>query len=98
MSSTFSTQNRHTFLRRKYCFLPVAIALSPPVGRCEAAIGRPPLCSAIVFLSRVLSGLNSALVQPERLEWAGQAQTAGAAKSPLIFRALEVYAPHASRV
>ena len=44
MSSTFSTQNRQTFLRRKYCFFPVAMALSPPVGRCEAAIGRPPLC------------------------------------------------------
>src|SRR5581483_7404708 len=50
MSSTLSTQNRHTFLRRKYCFLPVAIALSPPVGRCEAAIGRPPLCSAMMNL------------------------------------------------
>src|SRR3954449_12075565 len=47
MSSTLSTQKRQTFLRRKYCFLPVAIALSPPVGRCEAAIGRPPLCSAM---------------------------------------------------
>src|SRR5579863_4914269 len=46
MSSIRSTQNRHIFLRRKYCFLP--IALSPPVGRCEALIGRPPLKSAIL--------------------------------------------------
>src|SRR2546423_15074485 len=57
MSSIFSTQTRQPFLRRKYCFLPVAIALSPPVGRCEAAMGRPPLsprCSAIVmFLLRI---------------------------------------------
>src|SRR5579872_1937557 len=43
MSSIFSTQKRHTFLRRKYCFL-VAIALSPPVGRWEALMGRPPFC------------------------------------------------------
>src|SRR5579863_2823554 len=42
MSSIFSTQKRQTFLRRKYCFFPTAAALSPPVGRCEAAIGRPP--------------------------------------------------------
>src|SRR5690349_24894346 len=48
MSSILSTQNRHTFLRRKYCFLP-AMALSPPVGRCDAATGLPPLCSAIVI-------------------------------------------------
>src|SRR6185312_4908499 len=51
-SSTLSTQKRQTFFRRKYCFFPVAIALSPPVGRCEAAIGRPPLCSGIVSLLR----------------------------------------------
>src|SRR5579884_2356565 len=51
MSSIFSTQKRQTFLRRKYC-LRVAIALSPPVGRCEALMGRPPFCcSAIVELS-----------------------------------------------
>src|SRR3954453_17478796 len=58
MSSTLSTQNRQTFLRRKYCFFPVAIALSPPVGRCEAAMGRPPLCSAmkiLLYLSSILS-------------------------------------------
>src|ERR1700687_4474118 len=48
MSSTFSTQNRHTSLRRKYCFL-VAIALSPPVGRCDALMGRPPLDSAMTY-------------------------------------------------
>src|SRR5579875_1061151 len=53
MSSIFSTQKRHTFLRRKYCFFAVASALSPPVGRCEAAIGRPPFCSAIVLLLSV---------------------------------------------
>src|SRR4051794_8194927 len=49
MSSIFSTQNRQSFLRRKYCFL-VAIALSPPVGRMDPLIGRPPLCSAILAL------------------------------------------------
>src|SRR5580658_9591187 len=57
MSSIFSTQNRQTFLRRKYCFFPTAAALSPPVGRCEAAIGLPPLGSGI---------MNSPLVQPAR--------------------------------
>src|ERR1700691_4945190 len=46
MSSILSTQNRHIFLRRKYCFLP-AIALSPPVGREEPLMGLPPLVSAI---------------------------------------------------
>src|SRR6266853_1260930 len=46
MSSILSTQNRHIFLRRKYCFLP-AIALSPPVGRWEPLIGLPPLNSAM---------------------------------------------------
>src|ERR1700693_6234919 len=51
MSSIFSTQNRQTFLRRKYCFL-VAIALSPPVGLWDALMGRPPpLLSAIVVPS-----------------------------------------------
>src|SRR5882724_1367165 len=60
MSSTFSTQNRHTFLRRKYCFLPVANALSPPVGRWDALIGLPPLCSAIVhILLYLVSGSNT---------------------------------------
>src|SRR5271165_852696 len=48
MSSIFSTQKRQTFLRRKYCFLVTAAALSPPVGRCEAAMGLPPFCSAIM--------------------------------------------------
>src|SRR5579859_7471147 len=48
MSSIFSTQNRHTFLRRKYCFL-VASALSPPVGRMDPLMGRPPRCSAMLF-------------------------------------------------
>src|ERR1700730_2940728 len=50
MSSIFSTQKRHTFLRRKYCFL-VARALSPPVGLCDALMGRPPLDSAIILSS-----------------------------------------------
>jgi hypothetical protein len=36
-------------LRRKYCFLP--IVLSPPVGRWEALMGRPPLKSAILISS-----------------------------------------------
>src|ERR1019366_5001611 len=48
MSSIFSTQNRQTFLRRKYCFFPTAAALSPPVGRWLAAMGREPLGSGIV--------------------------------------------------
>src|ERR1700722_15064316 len=48
MSSIFSTQNRQTFLRRKYCFL-VASALSPPVGRMEPLMGRPPRCSAMLL-------------------------------------------------
>src|SRR5579872_2082499 len=51
MSSILSTQNRHIFLRRKYCFLPPK-ALSPPVGRCDALMGLPPRpCSAIKFSS-----------------------------------------------
>src|SRR5690349_23472127 len=55
MSSIRSTQNRQTFLRRKYCFL-VAIALSPPVGRCDALMGRPPpLVSAMIVSSYSLS-------------------------------------------
>src|SRR5580704_12510654 len=53
MSSIFSTQNRHTFLRRKYCFL-VASALSPPVGLIDPLMGRPPRCSAMLF-SRLFS-------------------------------------------
>src|SRR5271165_4632164 len=48
MSSIFSTQKRQTFLRRKYCFL-VASALSPPVGRIEPLMGRPPRCSAMLL-------------------------------------------------
>src|SRR6266852_3661756 len=51
MSSIFSTQKRHTFLRRKYCFFWVATALSPPVGLCEALPGLP-LLSAILFSFR----------------------------------------------
>src|SRR5450755_3711132 len=58
MSSTFSTQNRQTFLRRKYCFL-VAIALSPPVGRCDALMGRPPLVSAMIVPSYSFAGAGA---------------------------------------
>src|ERR1700733_12320813 len=47
MSSILSTQNRHSFLRRKYCFFPPR-ALSPPVGLDEPLMGLPPRCSAIV--------------------------------------------------
>src|ERR1700685_4685371 len=47
MSSIRSTQNRHTFLRRKYCFL-VASALSPPVGLIDPLMGRPPRCPAML--------------------------------------------------
>src|SRR5579872_5562235 len=47
MSSILSTQNRHIFLRRKYCFLPIT-ALSPPVGREEPLMGLPPLVSAMI--------------------------------------------------
>src|SRR5947207_1469008 len=74
MSSILSTQNRQTFFRRKYCFLPVAIALSPPVGRCEAAIGRPPFCSGmIIFLVKIPSGAYCGLSAG-----AGDAAVAGA--------------------
>ena len=60
MSSIFSTQNRQTFFRRKYCFLVVATALSPPVGRCDALTGRPPFEGSNA-LERVkkMSGLAS---------------------------------------
>src|ERR1700676_1732269 len=50
MSSIFSTQKRHTFLRRKYCFFWDSTALSPPVGRWDALPGLP-LDSAIIVLS-----------------------------------------------
>src|SRR3954467_2003462 len=73
MSSILSTQNRHTFLRRKYCFLPVAIALSPPVGRCDAAMGRPPLCSAMGILLYLPSSTPSGAAAG-----AGAAGTVGA--------------------
>src|SRR6187549_3043658 len=71
MKSIFSTQNRQTFLRRKNCFLPPARALSPPVGRCEAAIGRPPLVSAI-YISFLTFPVSSRQLQrlrqgPEQL-------------------------------
>src|SRR5665213_202115 len=50
MSSILSTQNRHIFLRRKNCFFP-AVALSPPVGLCDALIGLPPLDSGMAYSS-----------------------------------------------
>src|SRR4051812_40315508 len=50
MSSILSTQNRHSFLRRKYCFLPPR-ALSPPVGLDDPLMGLPPLCSATIVSS-----------------------------------------------
>src|ERR1700737_1324070 len=60
MLSIFSTQNRQTFFRRKYCFL-VAIALSPPVGLWDALMGRPPpLLSAIVVPSYSFSPAGAA--------------------------------------
>src|SRR5579862_3304674 len=59
MSSIFSTQNRQTFLRRKYCFLPTAAALSPPVGRWLAAIGLPPLVGSGMFSSPSLQLLQA---------------------------------------
>src|ERR1700691_5621035 len=67
MSSIFSTQKRQTFLRRKYCFFPTAAALSPPVGRCEAAIGRPPLGSGI--MSSPSFQLRGARQAPGVREW-----------------------------
>src|SRR5581483_7523424 len=84
MSSTLSTQKRQTFLRRKYCFLPVAIALSPPVGRCEAAIGRPPLCSGIVSLLSFLPVIYSACSCAGAGAGAAGAAGAGAPGAPGI--------------
>src|SRR4029077_14053326 len=56
MSSIFSTQKRHTFLRRKYCFFWVSTALSPPVGRWDALPGLP-LDSAIIVSLSILGPL-----------------------------------------
>src|SRR5258705_13405666 len=72
MSSILSTQNRHIFLRRKYCFLPIT-ALSPPVGREEPLMGLPPLVSAITapcpqWIQPLLPAVRPVLhapVQPE---------------------------------
>src|ERR1035441_70981 len=61
MSSIFSTQNRHTFLRRKNCFFWVATALSPPVGRCAALPGLP-LNSGMVYSSFGKPGTAAASV------------------------------------
>src|SRR3954468_13461233 len=83
MSSTLSTQNRQTFLRRKYFFFPVAIALSPPVGRCEAAMGRPPLCSAMGILLYLSSTLSPALAGGGAAGWAAGG-TPGAPGAPGI--------------
>src|SRR5882724_10592710 len=76
MSSILSTQNRHIFLRRKYCFLPIT-ALSPPVGREEPLMGLPPLVSAITTpcpqwirpLPRAAHPVPHVPVQPEARAW-----------------------------
>src|SRR5690349_5031176 len=76
MSSILSTQNRHIFLRRKYCFLPIT-ALSPPVGREEPLMGLPPLVSAITTpcpqwirpLLRVARQVPRDWARPEALAW-----------------------------
>src|SRR3954467_11922166 len=65
MSSILSTQNRHIFLRRKNCFLPPK-ALSPPVGRWDALIGLPPLCSAMTILLLQSSLRGPLLLLPEQ--------------------------------
>src|SRR5579863_4157776 len=72
MSSIFSTQNRQTFLRRKYCFL-VASALSPPVGRMEPLMGRPPRCSAMLF-SYLLNNRSCGGSSRHRSAWPGTAR------------------------
>src|SRR5258705_10113538 len=77
MSSILSTQNRHIFLRRKYCFLPIT-ALSPPVGREEPLMGLPPLVSAINYsLPSVLSA--AATGGAPGAAWPGSAGSAGIA-------------------
>src|ERR1700676_5250911 len=76
MSSILSPQNRHIFLRRKYCFLPIT-ALSPPVGREEPLMGLPPLVSAITTpcpqwirrLPRAARPVPHEPVQPEARAW-----------------------------
>src|SRR6185295_7186213 len=76
MSSILSTQNRHIFLRRKYCFLPIT-ALSPPVGREEPLMGLPPLVSAITtpcpqWIRPLLPAVHQVLhgpVQPGEPAW-----------------------------
>src|SRR5450631_3689226 len=80
MSSILSTQNRHIFLRRKYCFLPIA-ALSPPVGREEPLIGLPPLVSAITTPSPqwIRELLRAALRGPRDLVWLRQVPPEGPA-------------------
>src|SRR5580692_10812391 len=87
MSSILSTQNRHIFLRRKYCFLP-AIALSPPVGRCEPLTGLPPLVSAMFalldypFVSSAATGSTVAAFSVAGAAGAGCAAGAAGAGCP----------------
>src|ERR1700681_1793054 len=83
MSSILSTQNRHIFFRRKYCFLPIT-ALSPPVGRDEPLMGLPPLVSAIFYSlpsvdSAVAAGGAPGAACPVSAGRAGMAGAAGAA-------------------
>src|SRR5690348_14994955 len=80
MSSILSTQKRHSFLRRKYCFFP-AIALSPPVGLDEPLMGLPPFCSAMKISSYDSLVSAAAAVGPGRpgAAGAGSEGRAGAA-------------------
>src|ERR1700704_6338175 len=81
MSSIFSTQNRHTFLRRKYCFFCVSTALSPPVGRCDALPGLP-LDSAI---SKLLSSYQLSALSFQQNRFAD--------RRPLIAESLFISVP-----
>src|SRR5688572_30693222 len=86
MPSIFSTQNLHTFLRRKYCFLPCrAPALSPPVARSPELRGPPPgpllglssgLRSSVIFAPYVVVIPWRRVRQPQALE-AGRARDQG---------------------
>src|SRR4051794_35313022 len=87
MSSIFSTQKRHIFLRRKYCFL-VTFALSPPVGRIDEEMGRPPFCSAMVFTPYLPVPVRA---PPEGAQWipalrAWERQASGPRASELLPR------------
>src|SRR5258708_32915596 len=47
----FPAPKRRTLLGGEFCFFCPATALSPPVGRWLALIGRPPRVSAMVYAS-----------------------------------------------